>query len=55
MPVDPPITVVSQPTYELGSTAARMLIQRLEGEEPLESQVKVLPVELVVRQSCGCP
>ncbi|GFP21639.1 LacI family transcriptional regulator [Candidatus Hakubella thermalkaliphila] len=53
--VDPPITVVSQPTYELGSTAATMLIQRLESEEPLEPQVKVLPVKLVVRQSCGCP
>lgn len=52
--VDPPITVVSQPTYELGSTAATMLIQRLESEEPREPQVKVLPVKLVVRQSCGC-
>ena len=49
----PPLTVVRQPTYRLGQTAARLLMQMINGE-----QVEAPPplsVELVVRASCGAP
>jgi LacI family transcriptional regulator len=47
----PPLTVVRQPTYELGKTAAELLIQ-LINKEPIEPPVP-LPVQLVIRGSCG--
>jgi LacI family transcriptional regulator len=51
---DPPLTTVRQPVYELGAEAARLLIAQLRGEAPRPAQRR-LPVELVVRQSCGAP
>jgi LacI family transcriptional regulator len=50
--VDPPITVVEQPTLELGRCAARLLIRRLHGPE-LEPAVECLQPRLVVRGSTG--
>lgn len=49
----PPLTVVRQPTYRLGQTAARLLMQMIKGE-PVEAPPP-LQVELVVRASCGAP
>jgi LacI family transcriptional regulator len=51
----PAITVVRQPVNELGRVAAELLFARL-GEKPRTAAGKqiVLPVELVVRRSCGC-
>ncbi len=49
----PPLTVVRQPTYELGKTAASLLI-KLMAQQPVEP-LAPLPVELVVRQSCTRP
>ena len=47
---DPPLTVVAQPTYEIGATAATRLIARLEGDdEPPE--LFVLPTTFVARGS----
>lgn len=50
----PPITTVRQPTYELGRTAAQLLVQsieeRAEGNLPRES---ILPTSLIVRGSCS--
>lgn len=52
---NPPITVVRQPSFELGRVAAELLFSRLTGEEvPLAGQRIVLPVELIIRESCGC-
>jgi LacI family transcriptional regulator len=51
----PTLTVVRQPSHELGRVAATLLFQRLNGSEMPEAGEKVvLPVELVVRCSCGC-
>jgi LacI family transcriptional regulator len=55
----PPVTVVRQPIEELGKIAAEMLFGRLKAREgaavPAEGKRNVvLPVELVVRRSCGC-
>jgi DNA-binding LacI/PurR family transcriptional regulator len=50
----PPLTTVRQPMAELGRQAALALIRRLD--EPAAAQVNlVLPIQLRVRQSCGCP
>ena len=46
----PAITVVRQPTYQLGHTAADLLMQRLN-DQPV-SPPAPLPVELIIRESC---
>jgi LacI family transcriptional regulator len=51
---DPPLTTVSQPLRELGTRAARRLLDRI-GTAPLPPAVEVLPTHLVIRASCGCP
>ena len=49
----PPLTVVRQPTYSMGTLAAEILFQRLTGTAPPEWQEVVLKPELVIRASCG--
>lgn len=51
----PNLTVVRQPTSQLGQVAAQMLLNRLDGSSEWETQRKVLSTELSVRGSCGCP
>ena len=51
--LDPPLTVVSQPTYTIGTTAAQLLMQRLLREGPIKKQNIVLKPELIIRRSCG--
>jgi LacI family transcriptional regulator len=51
----PPLTVVRQPAQEMGRVAASQLFDRIErGETPQTGNRVVLPVELVLRRSCGC-
>ncbi|HDN79776.1 MAG: LacI family transcriptional regulator [Chloroflexi bacterium] len=50
--VTPPLTTVRLPAYELGQTAAQILVNWLEkGKEP--PKLTLLPTELVIRKSCG--
>ena len=49
----PPITVVRQPTYQIGQTAAEVLINQINGL-PVTSPT-ILPVELIKRGSCCSP
>jgi DNA-binding LacI/PurR family transcriptional regulator len=51
--LDPPLTTVSAPSYEMGKAAMRMLKNQIAGKH-LSHQRIILPVSLVVRQSCGC-
>ncbi len=46
----PPLTVVAQPTYEIGQTAAKLLLRRVDGEKFPPRHV-VLRAELIVRAS----
>jgi len=48
--VDPALTTVSVPAYEMGQTAAAMLLDRIDGREPLVRQA-VFGIELRVRAS----
>jgi LacI family transcriptional regulator len=52
--VDPPITVVDQPTVEIGRCAARLLLERIEdpGAAP---RVECLQPSLIVRRSTAPP
>lgn len=52
----PALTVVRQPATELGQAAGRILFSKLNKQSPSPGVVQtVLPVELVLRHSCGCP
>ena len=48
--VDPPLTSVHQPFFEMGQAAMRVLIGRIGGKKPNGSKV-VLPATLVIRRS----
>jgi LacI family transcriptional regulator len=51
----PALTVVRQPIYEMGEVAANLLFQRISGSAaPKVGHRVILPVELIVRCSCGC-
>lgn len=50
--LDPPLTAVAQPSYEIGVQAARLLKERLENKT-LPPRNLELPTQLVVRMSCG--
>ncbi len=50
----PGLTTVRQPAEELGATAVDCLYDMATGLAPASREV-VLPTELVVRASCGCP
>jgi DNA-binding LacI/PurR family transcriptional regulator len=49
----PPLTTVHAPTDEVGRSAARTLLRLINGES-VEPEL-LLPTELVIRASCGCP
>lgn len=52
--IDPPVTVVSQPTYAMGQEAAALLIKRLKSKKNRRKPAVILfDPELVVRKSCG--
>ena len=51
---DPPLTTVRQPIRELGERACERLFERI-AEPSLRPAVELLPIELVLRSSCGCP
>ena len=51
---DPPLTTVHQPMRLLGERACTRLLDRI-GRPSLRPKVELLPTELVLRSSCGCP
>ena len=52
----PALTVVRQPADDLGRVAADLLFARFDAEHRRTDagQQIVLPVELIIRRSCGC-
>jgi LacI family transcriptional regulator len=51
---DPPLTTVNQPIRSIGERACERLIERI-AHPTLRPAVELLPTELVIRSSCGCP
>jgi LacI family transcriptional regulator len=51
---EPPLTTVHQPMRMLGERACGRLLERI-ATPGLPPQVELLPTELVLRESCGCP
>jgi LacI family transcriptional regulator len=52
--IDPPLTTVSQPIHELGSRATHRLMARI-ASPGLAPRAEILPTQVVIRTSCGCP
>ena len=52
--VEPPVTVVAQPSYEMGRKAAVLLVKRIESpEKPRKARTHVYQPQLIIRASCG--
>ncbi|MBE2267621.1 MAG: LacI family DNA-binding transcriptional regulator [Anaerolinea sp.] len=55
--VNPPLTTVHQPIFEVGGQAARLALDLVRaaagGKTPISPRV-ILPTTLVIRRSCGC-
>jgi len=52
--LQPPLTVVAQPAYEMGEKAAQALLERIH-EPGLPTKTTVLQTHLIVRDSCQSP
>jgi DNA-binding LacI/PurR family transcriptional regulator len=51
--VEPPLTSISAPIYDLGMKSMSMLLQLISsGQKKCENSI--LPTKLVIRRSCGC-
>ena len=50
--IEPPLTTISAPSYDLGRSAAEILI-KLINKKPVEKKQLVLSTSITVRQSCG--
>lgn len=52
--VEPPITTVRQPAYDLGVHAAKLILARIEKKQVKREMLYMDPT-LIIRRSCGCP
>ncbi len=50
--ISPALSCVSQPSYQLGSVAAGLLLKNLSDPETLRNQHIVLPTDLLIRETC---
>ena len=50
--IDPFLTAVEQPAYDMGRQSMEMLLARIRGSNT-EPRKRILPVELLIRRSCG--
>lgn len=51
--LDPPVTVIDRPMYEMGEMAGNLIIDRLRGNGTMEYKKVVFPVKLKIRDSCN--
>jgi LacI family transcriptional regulator len=52
--INPALTTVRQPMYDIGRTAARLIMDRLSGNGHKAPMKVKLHTRVVVRESCGC-
>jgi LacI family transcriptional regulator len=53
--IDPFLTVVDQPAYDMGRQAAELLFERLDAAAPSASRQIIMPGEFIVRRSTAPP
>lgn len=53
MHLNPPLTTVNQPSYEMGEIAAKRLIELIEKDGDKHPTTNILQPNLIVRESCG--
>ncbi len=54
--IDPPVTVIEQPAYDIGYRAAGLLIESIEGNREMsEAASVILPARLIERSSVAAP
>lgn len=53
MHLDPPLTTVNQPAYEMGEIAVKSLIKRIQAKRPVKAKTTLLEPNLIIRRSCG--
>ena len=51
--VKPRLTTVAQPFYEIGKSAAELLLKRIKEDQKYTPQTILLPTKLIVRESAG--
>lgn len=51
--LEPPLTTMTLPMRAIGEQAARLLLDRIDGDKTTPPRHVLLPAELVVRASCG--
>lgn len=49
--LNPPLTVVRQPAYDIGHAAAELLLRRLNNPQVAPASIRLRP-KLIIRQSC---
>ncbi len=50
--LDPPLSIIKQPAFEMGEIATNLLLQLIESKRPVtDFETKVLPTELLIRGS----
>ncbi|MEW6359863.1 MAG: LacI family DNA-binding transcriptional regulator [Planctomycetota bacterium] len=52
--LNPPLTTVRQPIYEIGRAAAESVVRQMRGEKDIPRHV-IIPAELIVRESAAPP
>jgi len=52
--LQPPLTVIAQPTFEMGRIAARLLLDRIRTPDNPIQRIN-LETQLIIRKSCGYP
>lgn len=53
MHLNPPLTTVNQPSYEMGELAAKRLIELIEKKGERNPITSILQPNLIIRESCG--
>jgi LacI family transcriptional regulator len=49
--IDPPLTTIAQPFYEMGVLAANRLIERIRKNNCLEDYVRLIDPSIIIRKS----
>ena len=50
--IDPPLSIIKQPAFEMGEIATTLLLELLESKRPVtDFETKVLPPQLIIRDS----